>query len=983
MKTFLSLSNSNFDSSLFSPWRLRLIVISLLFSICFTSITFAQVSKEWDKDFGQEGAENTLWFLLATPDGGNLVGKSFRWGTGSSHYYSITKIDAAGNTIWDKRLFVTPYSVPLAATAIPSGGYLLGSRLLTPTDAGCEFDCEYTESNYVIRLDANGNQIWDKAYNVSGDFSYLTVTTDGSYLLAGTSRSRSTGIQHWVTKIDQTGNQIWSKSYGTNTSFSGDEFMGGLAAAPDGGALLGMTTNAGISGHKNETSKGGTDYWVLKINSNGDKVWDKSFGGSSLDGLEALVTTTDGGYILGGTSQSGVSGNKTAPSRGGTDYWLVKIDGTGTKVWDKAFGGNSADNATALVATNDGHFVVGGSSSSPISGDKTEASQGSDDYWIVKLNTNGNKIWDKRFGGSEPDYLTHLAAANGSYVLGGRSFSGISGDKSQSLPNEYPENIWLVKAKENIPPALTVAWNFRYGGSGTDRFPQTISTTDGGYLVAGSSNSPVSGDKTVAGYGDYDIWVVKTSADGTKLWNKRFGGTGREAVNSVIQTSDGGYLLGGSSESGISGNKTQASQGSMDYWLIKISSTGSIQWNKRFGGSGYDYLNKVIQLNTGDYVVAGVSNSPISGDKTQDSRGGNDLWVLKLTGNGTKIWDKRFGGSLNEYVEGLVKIPEGGYLVGGYSNSGISGDKTQASQGGYDYWAVKVSPAGDKVWDKRFGGAADDRLAALIRTADGNYLLGGSSASAVSGNKTQPSQGGIDYWVVKINGSGTKLWDERYGGTAADQLTAMMQTTDGGYLLGGSSASGTGGEKTQASRGSTDFWLVKIAGNSTKQWDQRFGGSGTEDLRTISATKDGGYLLGGHSTSGVSGDKTQPSQGGTDYWLVKVAPVTAILAANSARVNIPSATITEAISSINLSAFPNPFSEVVTISFTLPQTQTAALKLYDGQGREVSTLYRGQAEANIPQQVQWQPKTEQAAGLYIIRLQTPNRIETRKVLLTR
>lgn len=476
MKTPLFLPHSKFAIPLFSPRRLRVILI-LLFCSIYSFVTQAQ-TKVWDKDFGQEGAENTLWFSIATPDGGNLVGKSYRWGPGSSHPYSITKIDAAGNTVWNKKLFVTPYSVPFAATAIPGGGYLISSRLLTPTDAGCEFDCEYTESNYVIRLDGNGNQIWDKAYNVNGDFSYLAVATDGGYLLAGTSRSRITGDDFWLTKITQTGTQIWSKSFGTDSEYVGGDFLNALIAAPDGGALLGFTTSAGIRGDKSEPSQGGSNYWVLKVNSNGTKVWDKTFGGSNQDGLAALVATADGGYILSGTSQSGVSGNKTAASRGGADYWLVKINATGARVWDKAFGGNNADNATVLVAANDGSFVVGGSSSSGISGDKTEASRGEDDYWLVKISSTGTKIWDKRFGGSDPDYLRDLAYFNGSYLLGGHSFSGISGDKSQVLPGEYPENIWLVKVKENIPPPpLTVTWNFRYGGSATDRFPQTTPTS--------------------------------------------------------------------------------------------------------------------------------------------------------------------------------------------------------------------------------------------------------------------------------------------------------------------------------------------------------------------------------------------------------------------------------------------------------------------------------------------------------------------------
>jgi hypothetical protein len=493
----------------------------------------------------------------------------------------------------------------------------------------------------------------------------------------------------------------------------------------------------------------------------------------------------------------------------------------------------------------------------------------------------------------------------------------------------------------------------------------------------------VSGEKTQAPQGDYDIWVVKTNAQGTKLWDKRYGGPAREALNSVIQTSDGGYLLGGSSESSIGGNKTQSSRGSTDFWLVKLSSTGMKQWDRRIGGSGFDYLNKVVQLPTGEYIIAGVSNSPADGDKSQPNQGDYDMWVVKLSATGTKLWDKRFGGAQREYTEGLVALPEGGCLVAGYSASGISGNKTQASQGGYDYWVLKLTSTGDKVWDKRFGGTGDDKLAALLRTSSGSYLLGGSSRSPVSGNKSQASRGGYDYWLVKISSSGSMLWEKRYGGEADDQLAAMMQTQDGSYLLGGSSASGNIGDKRQASQGGSDYWLVKVDGKGIKQWDQRFGGAGTEELRSVSATPDGKYLLGGHSTSGVSGDRTQPSQGGTDYWLVKVAPITTASSTKIAQVNIPTQVEEQEVAFTRLSAAPNPFTDGVNISFTLPQTQAATLKLYDNQGKEIINLFQGKVGANIPQQVQWQPENKLATGLYIIRLQTPTQINTCKIMLRR
>src|SRR5204863_448998 len=163
------------------------------------------------------------------------------------------------------------------------------------------------------------------------------------------------------------------------------------------------------------------------------------------------------------------------------------------------------------------------------------------------------------------------------------------------------------------------------------------------------------------------------------------------------------------------------------------------------------------------------------------------------------------GGSSDEYLRALQQTADGGYILGGYSSSGISGDKTQASQGGLDYWIVKTDANGVKQWDARFGGSSDDFLYSLQQTADGEYILGGDSYSGISGDKTQTSQGDNDYWIVRTDANGIKQWDARFGGSDFDFLYSLQQTADGGYILGGLSNSGISGNKTQASQGGYDY----------------------------------------------------------------------------------------------------------------------------------------------------------------------------------
>ncbi|HEX8532156.1 MAG TPA: GEVED domain-containing protein, partial [Cytophagales bacterium] len=206
---------------------------------------------------------------------------------------------------------------------------------------------------------------------------------------------------------------------------------------------------------------------------------------------------------------------------------------------------------------------------------------------------------------------------------------------------------------------------------------------------------------------DYTITIADPVVASSQ-WNKRFGGTGADSFSKVIRTADGGYLLGGYSASGTGGDKSESSRGGIDMWIVKTDAAGNKLWDKRYGGTGDDYLSTLITTSDGGYLLAGASFSGIGGDKSQDSRGSGDYWVVKIGSTGTKQWDKRFGGSAHDDVRAVLQLPTGEYLLAGHSASGLSGDKTQSSRGGQDYWVVKISSTGTKLWDRAFGGSADD-----------------------------------------------------------------------------------------------------------------------------------------------------------------------------------------------------------------------------------------------------------------------------------
>jgi hypothetical protein len=445
----------------------------------------------------------------------------------------------------------------------------------------------------------------------------------------------------------------------------------------------------------------------------------------------------------------------------------------------------------------------------------------------------------------------------------------------------------LLQAQNTPPPKQ---WDKTYGGSLFDYSSSVVAASDGGYLLGGSSASDISGDKSVANRGGIDYWIVKIDREGNKLWDKAYGGNGVDDMRTMITTSDGGYLLGGFSASDISGEKSENGRGEGDCWLVKIDSLGNKLWDKTYGGNGGDVIGSIVSTPDGGYLLGGFSASDISGEKSENGRGEGDYWIVKIDREGNKLWDKTYGGSMGDGLGSMISTPDGGYLLGGTSRSDISGEKSENSRGSDydadDYWIVKIDSLGNKLWDKTYGGSMGDGLGSMISTLDGGYLLSGFSASDISGEKSESVRGIGDFWLVKIDSVGNKLWDKIYGGGNGEASSSIISTSDGGYLLGGTTDPGyllgtisdpsSSGDKSEENRGKLDYWIVKIDQAGNQLWDKTLGGSDLDAFEELVATFDGGYLLAGISASGISGDKSEMSRGGYDYWVVKLGPETAL-----------------------------------------------------------------------------------------------------------
>ncbi len=379
----------------------------------------------------------------------------------------------------------------------------------------------------------------------------------------------------------------------------------------DGGFAVGGFSESNISGEKTENSRGGYDYWILKFDNSGNIQWQRTLGGSEDDYLRKIIQTSDNGFLAVGYSSSDISGDKTENSLGGTDYWILKLDEAGNIMWQNTIGSNENDTVSDVEQAADGSFLIGGTASSEISGDKTVVG----DIWILKLDANGNILWQKGYDFFANSFLSNAKLTNdGGFILAGTGTPGIFSDYIVSKLNINGGSMW-----EKI-----------YGGDGEDFLTNFILTDDGGYMAIGQSDSNASGDKTEDSQGYQDYWVLKLDSSGNIMWQNTIGGASGDIPLTVIETSDGGYFISGSSLSNISGDKTDNTfEDSQSFWILKLNSVGIIEWQNDIDGSLGERLPKAIQNNDGSFMICGQSSSNISGDKTENSRGEADFWIIK------------------------------------------------------------------------------------------------------------------------------------------------------------------------------------------------------------------------------------------------------------------------------------------------------------------------------------------------------------------
>jgi hypothetical protein len=483
--------------------------------------------------------------------------------------------------------------------------------------------------------------------------------------------------------------------------------------------------------------------------------------------------------------------------------------------WQRSFGGTGGESPTMIRRTLDGGWIVGGATGSPASGNKTSSTFRSSDVWLVRLNANGEKLWDATFGGTEQDDFSSsqpninlralLPTSDGGFVFGDTSFSGADGNKT-SL-NHGISDYWVVRVDSNG----NKVWDQTFGGSGAEYLQTVLKTSDGGLFLAGRSFSPVSGNKSSTNFGFGDYWVVRVDANGRKLWDQSFGEAGNDILTTALPTTDGGFLLAGS------------------YGLVRLDASGQQLWHRPIESTNFGSL-VTVQPSIDSGFIFGGSYRYLAASNRYDI----DYSVMRVGADGWPIWSRTFGGDSEDTLKSVLTLPDGGTLLGGYSSSETGGTKSSPNYGGNDYWVVRVDGAGNKLWDRSFGGSNYDKLYYLVPTADGGVILVGNSGSIADGNKTSPSFGGNDVWLVRLDSNGEKLWEQTFGGTGYDGFAYLQSTPDGGSIFCAQSDSpGTNGNKLSTNWGGHDFWIIKLgADDVSRPPTLRTTVLSTEDIRT-------------------------------------------------------------------------------------------------------------------------------------------------------
>jgi hypothetical protein len=484
-----------------------------------------------------------------------------------------------------------------------------------------------------------------------------------------------------------------------------------------------------------------------------------------------------------------------------------------------------------------------------------------------------------------------------------------------------------------------------FGGLGWDNGYSVQQTTDGGYIIAGSTSTNSSGVG--------NVYLIKTNSNGDTLWTKSYGGWDEDYGICVQQTTDGGFVITGGSES--------FGAGSRDVYLIKTAANGDTLWTKTYGGWNSDDGYSIRQTTDGGYVIVGLTSS---------FGGITNVYLIKTDANGNPLWSKAYGGNSNEEGNSVQQTNDGGFIIAGSTESfGV---------GNYDVYLIKTNSNGDTLWTKTYGGIYDDHGYSVQQTTDNGYIVVGVTESFGGGSQ--------DIYLVKTNNLGDVIWTKTYGDTLVDWGDNVQQTTDGGYIIVGSC--------------SYNVYLIKTNANGGTLWTKIFGGVSNLDYGySVQQTTDGGYIIAGSTDSFGIGNiyliKTDANGNGgcnqLDTTTITTSPATqqtspstiiinpTTIVSNTATIMRSGGVVTTLCTNVSISeissnsesinVYPNPTSDNLTIE----TPQKATIEIINIQGQIIKTLQTTDNKTSVD-------VSALSGGVYIIKLITGEGSVVRKFI---
>ncbi|KXH78735.1 T9SS type A sorting domain-containing protein [Chryseobacterium kwangjuense] len=467
--------------------------------------------------------------------------------------------------------------------------------------------------------------------------------------------------------------------------------------------------------------------------------------------------------------------------------------------------------------------------------------------------------------------------------------------------------------------AQEVLWQKDIKSSTQDFLSQVTATIDQQYLITGSSIQTGSGQMPAANSqkqnNGYDFHLVKLNQQGEQVWEKYFSGQNHDYLSASVATQEGGFLIAGTSYSGKGLDKKEDSKGGSDIWLIRLNEFGDELWQKTLGSASDEEARSVIQTTDLGFFVAGNRQSSLREPQGTSGYGSKDVLIVKLDKDGKTLSESVFGGKGLDEVEKMIPTRDGGALLGGYSRSGLGGSKKTENSGEGDYWIVKLDKSGKVEWEKNFGGKGDDHLRTLALTSAG-FLIGGESRSERSGNKTVGIEEGTDLWLISLNERGEEIWQKSYNFGNRDILmgTSVLHSADDKSSKGILLGGYTQAEARIEAEDET-FWMLYLDQEGNEQWRKHVKGESRkreERLSDIKLNRDGSIILVGTSAEEL----------GKENWKI---------------VKLGDSQINKLIEKQDIKIYPNPVSDYAYVEIGF-EFKEADILLYDMGGRQLSSL---------------------------------------------